>query len=494
MPSPKATQILIILFVTFGSLTYGYSSSIIGTTLGQPSFIKYFGLDTRKNATQLEGAINGLFQAGGLIGALSCTQTADILGRRKALFIGAIFALIGGALQAGSVNISMYIVMRFVTGLGVGQLVTLVPLYQSEIAPPKIRGLLVGTHGVIICLGYALAAWIGVGFYFVNAAGAQWRIPLAIQCFPPLFLALGVMFLPESPRWLLAQERVEEAYESFVSTRAEASDPNDEMAVRDEFNIIHTQLLHEVQNAGSFKDFFSQPSLRKRCMVGWLVMFAGQGTATQVINNYGPLLYSRLGFGTVQQLVITAGWVTVCPAGNWINAMVLDRFGRTRMLMFGFAGCVVALVGECITVSIFQRTGDPKVASAAVFFLFLHIACFSSSVDATSYVYASEIFPTPRRAKGLSISISGLFIATLIFLQAAPTAFENIGWKYYLVFVIVTAIMFFVVWFVFPETNKCSLEDIAEIFGDVVEHPIGEKEDWPAEKEAHEHNEGSVKG
>jgi MFS family permease len=82
-----------------------------------------------------------------------------------------------------------------------GALVTLVPLYQSEIAPPKIRGLLVGMHGVLICVGYALASWVGVGFYFVNASGAQWRIPLAIQCLPPLFLAIGVLLLPESPRW-----------------------------------------------------------------------------------------------------------------------------------------------------------------------------------------------------------------------------------------------------------------------------------------------------
>lgn len=146
---------------------------------------------------------------------------------------------------------------------------------------------------------------------------------------------------------MLAQERVEEAYDSFTSTRAEASDPNDEFAVRDEFNVIHAQLLNEMKDGSSFKDFFTQPSLRKRCIVGWLVMFAGQGTATQVINSqylspswlinanssdFGPLLYSRLGFGTVQQLIITAGWVTVCPAGNWVNAMVLDRFGRTRML------------------------------------------------------------------------------------------------------------------------------------------------------------------
>lgn len=102
-------------------MTYGYCASIIATTLAQPSFITYFKLDTRPNAAQLEGAINGLFQAGGLAGALSCNGIADFLGRRKALFIGAIFSLVGGALQAGSVNIGMYIAMRFVTGFGIGR-------------------------------------------------------------------------------------------------------------------------------------------------------------------------------------------------------------------------------------------------------------------------------------------------------------------------------------------------------------------------------------
>ena len=70
------------------------------------------------------------------------------------------------------------------------------PLYQSEISPPKIRGLLVGMHGVLLCVGYAAASWVGVGCYFIEAAGVQWRIPLAIQCIFPLILACGVMFLP----------------------------------------------------------------------------------------------------------------------------------------------------------------------------------------------------------------------------------------------------------------------------------------------------------
>ncbi|KND87544.1 putative metabolite transport protein YwtG [Tolypocladium ophioglossoides CBS 100239] len=457
----------IVLFVALGSLTYGYCASIIATTLAQPSFIAYFSLATRSDAAALSGAINGLFQAGGLVGALSCGPVADWLGRKKALAIGAALAAIGGGLQAGSVNIAMYIVMRFITGLGIGALVTLVPLYQSEIAPPQIRGLLVGMHGVLICVGYALASWVGVGFYFVNASGAQWRIPLAIQCLPPLTLAFGVLFLPESPRWLLSKDRIEAAFDSFKITRDD-SVAADEGIIRAQFEVLHRQLLHEKENAVSYADMFRLPHYRKRCIIGFLTMFGAQGTATLVINNFGPLLYSQLSFGTVQQLLIQAGWISVCPIGNFINALVVDRLGRTRMLMFGFAGCIVALIGECATVAQYNKTQSRSVAAAAVFYLFLHIACFSSAVDATSYIYASEIFPTPVRAKGLSISVSGLFVATIIFLQVAPTAFESIGWRYYLLFIAITSVLFVVIWVWFPETRQQNLEDIGTLYGDDV--------------------------
>lgn len=124
--------------------------------------------------------------------------------------------------------------------------------------------------------------------------------------------------------------------------------------------------------------------------------------------------------------------------------------------MFGLGGSVVALIGECITVDIFQKNGSRSVAGAAVFFLFLHILCFGLSYDATSYVYGSEIFPNPVRARGLGISVTGLFVATIIFLQCAPTAFADIGWKYYTVFIALSTVMIFVVGFYFPEVC-CSL-------------------------------------
>jgi MFS family permease len=155
-----------VLFVTLGSVTYGYSSSIIGTTLGQPSFIEYFNLQSVDRSAAITGAINGLYQAGGLFGTLSTTLLADRLGRRKTIVCGSFFVVIGGALQTGSIHIAMFMVARFLTGIGIGKLqawrysfrnransdpvgnlVTIVPLWQGEVAPPAARGFLVGLHG-----------------------------------------------------------------------------------------------------------------------------------------------------------------------------------------------------------------------------------------------------------------------------------------------------------------------------------------------------------
>lgn len=336
-----------------------------------------------------------------------------------------------------------------------GALLALVPLYQSEISPPKIRGFLVGIHGVMLCLGYALASWIGLGFYFVNASGSQWRLPLAIQCLPPLILSCGIYLLPESPRWLIDNDRAEDALKAFESIHAESdtSMAGDHDATISDFNLLRALIAHEREQKLSFLDMFKSPSMRKRCLIGFLVLFACQGTATLVINNYGPSLYKSLGFDTVSQLVIQGAWITVCPIGNFVNSLIVDRVGRTRLLMAGFVGTITALIGECVALSVYNRTGSTAANTAAVFFLFWHIACFSVTCDATSYIYASEIFPTPVRAKGLAISVSGLFVATIIFLEAAPTAFANIGWKYYTVFIACTTLSFFFVWLYCPEVR-----------------------------------------
>lgn len=188
-----------------------------------------------------------------------------------------------------------------------GSIVVLIPLYQSEIAPPRIRGLLVGIHGIMICIGYSVASWVGLAFYFVNASGAQWRLPLAIQCFPPLILAIGIPFLPESPRWLLNQDRPEEALKAFEAVRAESDDSmlSDRTAILEEFNMLKGLIQHEKMTKHRFVDLFTSPGMRKRCFLGFLVMFGCQGTGTLVINSKLHLTTSQEGTSRKQNSCLT---------------------------------------------------------------------------------------------------------------------------------------------------------------------------------------------
>lgn len=136
--------------------------------------------------------------------------------------------------------------------------------------------------------------------------------------------------------------------------------------------------------------------------------------------------------------------------------------------VIGFIGIVCVLIGESIVLSLLEKKSSFTLSAVAIFFLFGHIAFYSSCIDATTYIYAAEIFPTHLRAIGISASLSGLFLASLTFTQAATSAFSSIGWKYYLVFVVTSAMMVVALCLWFPETKGLSLEEIAEAFGDPV--------------------------
>jgi MFS family permease len=139
------------------------------------------------------GAVNSLFAFGAAVGALLQGWASDALGRKMAIFAAAILCIIGGALTAGSVHIAMLIVVRLISGVGLGMIVTMSPLYIAEISPPRSRGLLVGTFAVFLGMGYVLVAWISFASYYAKSETLQWRLPLALAAVPALIMAGGNM-------------------------------------------------------------------------------------------------------------------------------------------------------------------------------------------------------------------------------------------------------------------------------------------------------------
>jgi MFS family permease len=145
----------VAFFVALGSFTYGFNSAIIGSVIGQPSFYAYFDFVASSSyGASIIGASNGLYAGAGVIGSLTVFWFLDVLGRKRAIQIVAVFCVISAAIQAGSVHIAMFLVGRFLNGLAVAWINCSVPTYISEISPAAQRGRVVGAHGFIICCAY----------------------------------------------------------------------------------------------------------------------------------------------------------------------------------------------------------------------------------------------------------------------------------------------------------------------------------------------------
>jgi MFS family permease len=271
----------VALFVAFGSLSYGYASSISAATIGTPAWYDYMGLESGSSyATSIIGVINCIYSIGGMLGCFYNMWSAEYFGRKRSIQMSCVMAIVGAALMTGSVDVAMFCVSRLIMGFAIGILVTLVPLYQSEVSPAESRGLMVGLHGVLIGFSYSLTGFISYGVSFAPYGQFQWRFPLAVQIVWPLVLLIGMFFLPYSPRWLLAQGKTEEAWETTRRLHANKTDPNDDYA-RHEFRQMTEQIKferehHAVGALAQAKLAFSRKSFQKRLALGFLVQCGNQ--------------------------------------------------------------------------------------------------------------------------------------------------------------------------------------------------------------------------
>lgn len=268
----------------------------MSTTLGQPGWYAYFELVSDETSARfaytkrIEGAMNGLFCAGGFFGCIFIGWSSNAMGRRKSLFVALPVAIVGGALQAGAAHIAMFLVGRFIGGIAVGILVTLVPLFQSEIAPPAVRGFLVSQHGVMMVLGYSLAAWTGFACFFSTNLNFQWRYPLAEQILFPFALLCMTPWIPESPRWLIMKDRHDEAWVILAKLHGiSGHDQDSPLATfaKEEFYQMRHQVAADKRQAAiegdSLTTLFTKPSYRKRMFCAFMTMFAAESTGILVI-------------------------------------------------------------------------------------------------------------------------------------------------------------------------------------------------------------------
>lgn len=267
---------------------------------------------------------------GALVGAILQAPLSNRFGRKPASRVAAVIAIVAGALQAGSVNVGMICFSRVLCGIAAGMSISNSPVYMSEVAPPHVRGLLVGLQGVGIVGAYIACSIVALVFSYVET-DYQWRLTFVVLTFVAL-LYLGSLFLiPESPRWLMEKGRDDEAIKVLEYLHKHDSDPNGTFA-HAEAKQIKAQVEAERGLPHGYIYIFTTPALRKRAFCSILIWVMGQGTGITAIANLIPTFMGGLGFGTTMQLGLGVAWCSCLIFGCLVNIVLMDRLGRVKLL------------------------------------------------------------------------------------------------------------------------------------------------------------------
>ncbi|KAJ5648707.1 hypothetical protein N7490_005079 [Penicillium lividum] len=461
--------IVILVFLGFGSTSMGYASSIIATTLSQPSWYQSLHLYTASNSTALIGATNGLFYTGGAFGSLFSGFIVHKYGRKKCAALAALIILIASALITASQHIGMFITFRFFQGWGSFQMLSTIPLWMAELVPPKNRGLLVQVHPAMINFGYTAATYTGIGFFYYSGGDDnQWRGPIGLAALFPFLFLIGLYWIPESPRFLISNGRTDEAWDILRRLHSNPKDPEHLFAKKELYQIHQQVQLDNAQSVdikSGYLNIFKNKSLRKRAFIAMFLTFSQMSSGALVVNNYGGLIYKSLGFDSAAVLQIQGGYQLCGWIVNTLCMFVIDRFPRNKLMSFGYFTCGVTVIIEAVLQKYYLGTTNHAGLGACAAMLFLNVIFFGLFVEGAGFTYVAEIWPTYARGEGYALGMCTLCVTSIIWLQSSPTAFDTIGWKFYIIFIVFDAIAMVVVWF-YPDTRGKPLEEVGALFGD----------------------------
>lgn len=490
----------IALFACIGGILYGYNQGMFSGVLAMPSFQRHMGewapLDPAADQAK-KGWLTAILELGAWIGTLLSSFLAEILSRKYGILVACAVFMVGVVIQASAVSIPVetahnaILAGRFITGMGVGSLAMIIPIYNSEVAPPEVRGALVALQQLSICFGIMISFWIDYGTNYIGGTGvetqldAAWLTPTTLQIFPAVVLFVGMIFMPFSPRWLIHHDREEEGIRVLANIR---SLPEDNELIQLEFLEIKAQSIFEKRSiAEQFPELttptmwntfklqfvaigrlFQTRSMWKRIMVATVTMFFQQWTGINAVLYYAPSIFKQLGLGNNEISLLATGVVGVVmflatiPAVLWI-----DRAGRKPVLTIGALGMSFChFVIAIILAKNIDRFDSQKAAGwAACAMVWLFVIHFGYSWGPCAWIIVAEIWPMSVRPYGVALGASSNWMNNFIVGQVTPIMLQKITYGTYLLFAILTLMGAGFIWFFVPETKRLTLEEMDLVFG-----------------------------
>jgi MFS transporter, SP family, galactose:H+ symporter len=420
-------------------LMFGLDIGVISGALG------FIGTAFHASDSAKEWIVSSMM-FGAAVGALSAGVLSFQLGRKVSLILGAVLFVAGSLFCASAWSVSSLIVARVVLGLAIGIATFTAPLYISEIAPPEKRGSMISTYQLMITIGILAAFISDTLFAYIGA----WRWMLGIVAVPGVLFLLGVLRLPNSPRWLLMRGRKSEAQDVLHELR------RDKRVVEEEVRDIEEQLRRPQVGWQLFR---ANSNFRRSVFLGIALQVIQQLTGINVVMYYAPRIFQAAGFQGHAQLWGTAIVGLVNVLATFVAIGVVDRLGRRPVLLAGFATMTIGM--GVLGVLLHVGTNGLAMQLFAVFMLLVFIIGFATSAGPLIWVLCSEVQPTKGRDFGIAASTLtnwvANFVVGLTFLSMLHSFGNGVTFGIYALFNL--AFLFFT-FFMVPETKGISLEGI----------------------------------
>jgi SP family xylose:H+ symportor-like MFS transporter len=458
-PAPSEAELrigyiwLIAMVAAMGGLLFGYDWVVIGGA--KPFYEVYFNLHS---AAQV-GWANSCALAGCFIGSLLAGRMSDRIGRKKVLMLSALLFALSSVLTGWSYAFSAFIAWRIAGGVAIGLASNVSPMYIAEISPAAWRGRLVSLNQLALVVGI-LAAQIAnwriaqrVPEHATQAMIAAswnvqygWRWMFTAVAVPATIFLVTTPIIPESPRWLVARGRTEAAARILKRIGGERYSQAEMAAVSETLNASH-----EVREWRALL----APNVRKLLLIGIALAVLQQASGINVIFNYAEEVYRSAGYGVSDILFNIVVTGTVNLIFTLIAMLLVDRFGRRRLMLLGCLG-----VGfSHIAASFAYREGMQGVWVLAL--TLCAIGCYAMSLAPVTWVLITEIFPNRVRAISISISVAALWVASFALTYTFPILNGTLGTAgTFLIYGAICLLGAVVVFLFVPETKGKSLEEI----------------------------------
>jgi MFS transporter, SP family, galactose:H+ symporter len=427
-------------FAGLGGLLFGYDTGVISGA--QLFFATDFSLSTFALEVMVAAGL-----AGAAVGALLGGRLADRFGRRTLLIFTALIFAIGAVLCATAISTPMLFCGRVIVGLGIGLSSGTVPVYISEVSPPDARGWTVSLFQLAITVGILLAYLVDYGF--ARMQGWRWMFGLAVA--PAAIFALGMFYLPESPRWLVRRGRRD-------SARAILSRVRDSSDVEAELQEIERS-FQASQEHGNWRDLLS-PALRPALIVGIGLAVFQQVTGINTVIYYAPRIIQSAGISSASGAILTtAGIGMVNVLMTIVSMWLIDRIGRRPLLLTGIAGMAVTL--GVLGWAFHSASPSGALSWLAVISIMVYVASFAISLGPIFWLLIAEIYPLKVRSSSEGLAATFNWGSNLLVSLTFLTLLQEIGatrtfWLYGLFAIGAWLFSYYLV----PETKGQTLEEI----------------------------------